>query len=203
MEVNENVKKFIEENIKLIENYDLGALDVEALSLHTEDKHILYRILRDVENSYTWLQNTTAVPFGFFNSEKVDTIIIPYNIKYVYAYAIYSCDINKMVCEESTDTALVFNSRSIGYSHIKAFITKRDIELRSSPVMMYRMDEFETNSNIIATSASPFVLVYNKNKDIHFTVSKDSMLIYSDGKSPDESLAKHLINIGFKNVTVV
>lgn len=40
------------------------------------------------------------------------------------------------------------------------------------------------------------------NENIHFTVSKDSMLIYSNGKSP-ESLAKHLINIGFKNVAVV
>lgn len=26
MEINENVKKFIEENIELIENYDLGAI---------------------------------------------------------------------------------------------------------------------------------------------------------------------------------
>lgn len=202
MNVSNDLKEFIEENIELIENYDLGALDVEALSLHTEDKYILCRILRDVENSYTWLQNTTAVPFGFFNSEKVDTIIIPYNIEYVHTYAIYSCDINKMVCEGSTDTALVFNSRSIGQSRIKAFITKRDILLRSSTPMIYNTDEFETNSNIIVTSASPFGLVYDKNKDIHFTVSKDSMLIYSNGKSP-ESLAKHLINIGFKNVTVV
>ena len=203
MEVNENIRKFIEKNIKLIENYDLGALDVEALSLNTEDKNTLCRILRDVENSYTWLQNTTAVPFGFFNSDKVDTIIIPCNIKYVYAHAIYNCDINKMVCEESTDTALVFNSRSIGQSHIKAFITKRDIALRGAMPALYNIDEFETNSDVTVISASPFRLAYDKNKDIHFTVSKNSMLLYSNGESPDESLAQHLMNIGFKNVTVV
>ena len=202
MEINENVKKFIEKNIKLIENHDINGIDWEAVYLNTEDKHILYRILRAVENSYTWLQNTTEIPSGFFNNEKVDVIIIPCNVDTVNRFAIFNCDINKIVCEGSTDTALVFNSNSISHSHIKAFITERDIGLRGDPVMMYRMDEFETNSNIIVTSASPFGLVYDKNKDIHFTVSKDSMLIYSNGKSP-ESLAKHLMNIGFNNVTVV
>lgn len=202
MEINENVKKFIEENIELIENHDINAIDWEAVSLNTEDKHILYRILKAVENSYTWLQNTTEIPSGFFNNEKVDVIIIPCNIVDVHMYTIYGCDINKMVCEGSTDTALVFNSKSISHSHIKAFITKRDIGLRGDPVMMYRMDEFETNSDVIVISASPFGLVYDKNKDIHFTISKNSMLLYSNGKSP-ESLAKHLINTGFKNVTVV
>ena len=107
-----------------------------------------------------------------------------------------------MVCEENADRALRFIDGFYDKSHIKAFITKRDIELRNAAPMIYVIDEFETNSNIIVNSVSPFRFIYDHNKDIHFTVSKDSMLIYSNGKSP-ESLAKHLINIGFKNVTVV
>lgn len=203
MNVSNDLKEFIEKNIKLIENYDLGAIYVKASLLGTMDKNVLYRILRDVENYYMWLQNTEEIPSGFFNSEKVDTIIIPCNVGYVNAYAIYDCDINKMVCEGSTDTHLVFSSMSTNKSYIKAFTTKRDIKLRGEPVMMYYVDEFETDSNIIVTGASPFGLIHKVNKDIHFIVSKDSMLIYYNGKSPNESLAKHLINIGFKNVTVV
>ena len=202
MEINENVKKFIEKNIKLIENHDIDAIDWEAVYLNTEDKHILYRILRAVENSYTWLQNTTEVPNYFFGDEKVDTIIIPCNVDTVNGFAIFNCDINKMVCEENADIALMFIDGFYSKSHIKAFITKRDIELHNAASMIYVIDEFETNSNIIVNSVSPFRLIYNRNKDIHFTISKDSMLIYSNGKSP-ESLAEHLINIGFKNVTVV
>ena len=202
MEINENVKKFIEKNIKLIENHDINGIDWEAVSLNTEDKHILYRILRAVENSYTWLQNTTEVPNDFFGDEKVDTIIIPCNVDTVNGFAIFNCDINKMVCEENADRALMFIDGLYGESHIKAFITKRDIELCNAASMIYVIDEFETNSNIIVNSVSPFRLIYDHNKDIHFTISKDSMLIYSNGKSP-ESLAKHLINIGFNNVAVV
>lgn len=108
-----------------------------------------------------------------------------------------------MVCEENADRAIWFVDGFYGKSHIKAFITKRDIELRNTASMIYVIDEFETNSNIIVKSVSPFRFIYDHNKDIHFTISKDSMLIYSNGKSPDESLAKHLINIGFKNVAVV
>lgn len=200
--VNENVKKFIEKNIELIENHDLDAIDWEAVFLNTKDKHILYRILRAVENSYTWLQNTTAVPNDFFGDEKVDTIIIPCNVDTVNRFAIFNCDINKIVCEENADRALRLIDGFYGKSHIKLFISKRDLELHNAALLIYVIDEFETNSNIIVKSVSPFGLVYDKNKDIHFTVSKDSMLIYSDGKSP-ESLAKHLINIGFKNVAVV
>lgn len=203
MKINKNVKDFIEENIEFIEKYDLGALAVEALSLDAEDKNILYRILRDVENSYTWLQNATAVPIGYFDREKVDTIIIPCNVNKVHGFAISECDINKMVCEKNTDRALQFIDGFYSQSHIKVFITKRDILLRGATSMIYNIDEFETNSDVITTSTSPFELIYDKNKDIHFTISKNSMLIYSNGKSPDESLAKHLINIGFKNVTVV
>ena len=202
MEINENVKKFIEENIEFIENHDINAIDWEAIYLNTEDKHILYRILRAVENSYTWLQNTTEVPNDFFGDEKVDTIIIPCNVDTVNRFAIFNCDINKMVCEENADRALMFIDGLYGESHIKAFITKRDIKLRDAASMIYVIDEFETNSNIIVKSISPFRLIYDHNKDIHFTISKDSMLIYSNGKFP-ESLAKHLINIGFNNVAVV
>lgn len=202
MQINENVKKFIEENIELIENYDINAIDWEAVFLNTEDKHILYRILRAVENSYTWLQNTTEVPNDFFGDEKVDTIIIPCNVDTVNRFAIFNCDINKIVCEENADRALRFIDGFYGESHIKIFISKRDIELRNAASIIYVIDEFETNSNIIVNSVSPFRFIYDHNKDIHFTVSKDSMLIYSNGKSP-ESLAKYLINIGFKNVTVV
>lgn len=108
-----------------------------------------------------------------------------------------------MVCEKNTDRALQFIDGFYSQSHIKVFITKRDILLRGATSMIYNIDEFETNSDVITTSTSPFELIYDKNKDIRFTISKNSMLIYSNGKSPDESLAKHLINIGFKNVVVV
>lgn len=171
--------------------------------MNTRDRDSLYKILRAVENSYTWLQNTTAVPNDFFGDEKVDTIIIPCNVDAVNGFAIFNCDINKMVCEENADRALRFIDGFYGESHIKIFISKRDIELRNATSMIYVIDEFETNSNIIVKSTSPFELIYDKNKDIRFTISKNSMLIYSNGKSPDESLAKHLINIGFKNVAVV
>lgn len=200
--VNENVRKFIEKNIELIKNYDLGAIHVKAESLNARDRDSLYKILRDVENFYTWLQNTTVVPNNFFGDEKVDTIIIPCNVDTVDRFAIFNCDINKIVCEENADRALRFIDGLYGKSHIKAFITKRDIELSNAALLINVIDEFETNSNIIVKSVSPFKLIYGHNKDIHFTVSKDSMLLYSNGKSP-ESLAKHLINIGFKNVTVV
>lgn len=202
IEINENVKKFIEKNIKLIENHDLGAIHVKAESLDIRDRYSLYKILRAVENSYIWLQNTTEVPNDFFGDDKVDTIIIPCNVDTVNGFSIFNCDINKMVCEENADRALRFINGLYDKSHIKLFISKRDLELHNAALLTYIIDEFETNSNIIVKSVSPFRFIYDHNKDIHFTVSKDSMLIYSNGKSP-ESLAKHLINIGFNNVTVV
>ena len=202
MNISNDLNEFIKENIELIENYDLGAIHVKAESLNTKDRDSLYKILRAVENSYTWLQNTTAVPNNFFGDGKVDTIIIPCNVDTVNRFAIFNCDINKIVCEENADRALRFIDGFYGESHIKIFISKRDIELRNAPSIIYVTDEFETNSNIIVKSVSPFRFIYDHNKDIHFTISKDSMLIYSNGKFP-ELLAKHLMNIGFKNVTVV
>lgn len=203
MEVNENVKKFIEENIELIENYDLGAIHVKSRTLDEPDIVHLYKILKDVEDAYTWLSNSSAVPYGFFDNEQVKTIIIPPNIQIISMYAIYGCDIDKIVCEESADKPLKIDGNSILCSSIQTFITKRDLLLNDVSPMMSRMDEFETHNDIIVVGASPFGRVYNHNDDIYFTVSKNSRLVYFNSKFPDESLAEHLINVGFKNVTVV
>lgn len=197
------LKKFIEENIELIKNYDLGALHVNATCLSFDDKDSLYRILRDVKDSYTWLQNTSTIPEGFFSAEKVDTITIPPDVNIVSMYAIYHCNINKIVCKGGTDIALRIGKESICKSLIKTFITERDIHLRGAAEMMYDMNEFETHNNIMLSGAPPFGFVYDRNKGIHFTVSQDSKLVYLSGKFPDELLAEHLINIGFRNVTVV
>ena len=70
MNISNDLNEFIKENIELIENHDINAIDWEAVSLNTEDKHIPYRILRAVENSYTWLQNTTEVPNNFLVMKK-------------------------------------------------------------------------------------------------------------------------------------
>lgn len=202
MNISNDLKKFIEENIELIENYDLGALYVKATHLCEVDKVSLYKILKDVADSHIWLQNTSAIPYGFFDNEQIDTIIVPPNIEIIGIYAIDNCGINKIVCEGGTDIALKISGVSFTRTRIKTFIAKRDIHLKSGVYMMSYMDEFETNNNIIIKGESPFGFLYDVNEDIHFIVSKDSMLIYSNGKSP-ESLAKHLINIGFKNVAVV
>lgn len=150
MNISNDLNEFISKHINLIEDKDLGAIHVKAESLDIRDRYSLYKILRAVENSYTWLQNTTVVPNDFFVDEKVDTIIIPCNVDTVNGFAIFNCDINKIVCEENADRALRLIDGFYGKSHIKLFISKRDLELHYAVLLTYIIDEFETNSNIIA-----------------------------------------------------
>lgn len=71
MNISNDLNEFISKHINLIEDKDLGAIHVKAAeSLNTRDRDSLYKILRAVENSYTWLQNTTAVPNDFFVMKK-------------------------------------------------------------------------------------------------------------------------------------
>lgn len=201
--ITDELKHFIEENIELIESYDLGALHVKATLLRGYDEGSLYKILREVENAYIWLQNASEVPFNFFKNEKVDTLKIPPNVVMFAVYAMYGCDVNKIICEGGADTPLKIGGDSIVNSSIKTFITKRDLLLKDATPMMYRISEFEIYKDIIVVGSPPFWFVYEKNKDIHFTVSKNSRLVHRFYKNPDESLAEHLRNVGFKNVTVV
>ena len=83
MEINENVKKFIEDNFSYIENKDLDNIRNSLLksNLSLDDSKTIYKIIRKVIDYNELLSKASIIPEFFFNEETINELVIPSNIK--------------------------------------------------------------------------------------------------------------------------
>lgn len=180
MEINENIKKFIEKNIKLIENKDLDNIRNSLLksNLSSDDDTTIYKILREVVDYRELLSKASIIPDFFFNEETINKLVIPSNIKNITDFSICNCDILRLFIAQSSST---LDLDVIGAMSEISNIT----QLR--PICFYATDAdaFESiNKNLIEweiggdvffsrLSHNPFPNLYRLNPDIRLIIHKD------------------------------
>ena len=207
VEVNENVKKFIEKNIKLIENHDLDVIRNSILksNLSFDDIKTIYKIIRKVIDYNELLSKASIIPEFFFDGETINELVIPSNIKNITDFSIYNCDILRLFIAQSSST---LNADVIGTQYEISNIT----QLR--PVCFYAPDAFKwTNKNLIEweiggdvffsrLSHNPFPMLYRLNPDIRLIIHKDVKIgVLNDPYQVP--LLNYVKEYGFKNVEVV
>lgn len=204
MEINKTVKEFIEKNIKLIENKDLGALYIKAESeLSPSELAALYSILRQVEDYSEWLKNTETTPSNFIDNEHIGTVIIPPNVKKVRPEFMTYSNIGTLHIEFNRTDRLMMSSNFARSSTINDIILNRDVL-----IYPYTFDglliikRLEINADVLDWSfkSSSFSYLYGINPNIKLIISKNSKYLTTVNEQP---LSEYLINIGFKNITVV
>ena len=106
MAINENVRKFIEKNIELIENNDLDVIRNNILksNLSLGDTKTIYKIIRKVVDCRELLSKVSIIPNFFFNEETINELVIPSNIKNITDFSIYNCDILRLFIAQSSST---------------------------------------------------------------------------------------------------
>ena len=73
MEINENVKKFIEDNFSYIKNKDLDVIRNSILksNLSLDDIKTIYKIIRKVIDYNELLSKASIIPDFFFDGETI------------------------------------------------------------------------------------------------------------------------------------
>ena len=168
VEVNENVKKFIEDNFSYIDNKDLDNIRNSLLksNLSLDDDETIYKILREVVDYRELLSKASMIPNFFFNEETINELVIPSNIKNITDFSIYNCDILRLFIAQSSST---LDLDVIGIQSEISNIT----QLR--PVCFYALNAFKwINKNLIEweiggdvffsrLSYNPFPMLYRLN----------------------------------------
>ena len=209
VEVNENVKKFIEKNIKLIENKDLDNIRNSLLksNLSLDDDTTIYKILREVVDYRELLSKASIIPDFFFNEETINELVIPSNIKNITDFSICNCDILRLFIAQSSST--------LDLNVIGAISTISNItQLRLICFYATDADAFESiNKNLIEweiggdiflsrLSHNPFPNLYRLNHDIRLIIHKDvKMGVLNDPYQAP--LLDYVQEYGFKNIEVV
>ena len=207
VEVNENVTKFIEKNIKLIENKDLDVIMNSILksNLSLDDTKTIYKIIRKVIDYRELLSKASIIPELFFNEETINELVIPSNIKNITDFSICNCDILRLFIAQSSST---LSADVIGTQSEISNIT----QLR--PVCFYAPDAFKwINKDLIEweirgdiflsrLSHNPFPNLYKVNPDIKLIIDKDVKIgVLNDPYQVP--LLDYVQEYGFKNVEVV
>lgn len=207
VEVNENVKKFIEKNIKLIENKDLDNIRNSILksNLSLDDDKTIYKILREVVDYRELLSKASIIPDFFFNEETINELVIPSNIKNITDFSICNCDILRLFIAQSSST--------LDLDVIGAISTISNItQLR--PICFYAPNAFESiNKNLIEweiggdiflsrLSHNPFPNLYRLNHNIRLIIHKDVKMGVLN-EPYQVPLLDYVQEYGFKNVEVV
>ena len=207
VEVNENIKKFIEDNFSYIENKDLDNVRNSLLksNLSLDDDKIIYKILREVVDYRELLSKASIIPEFFFNEETINELVIPSNIKNITDFSIYNCDILRLFIAQSSST---LDLDVIGIISTISNIT----QLR--PICFYAPDAFKwINKDLIEweiggdiflsrLSHNPFPMLYRLNHDIRLIIHKDVKISLLD-VSDQAPLLDYVQAYGFKNVEVV
>lgn len=208
MEINENIKKFIEDNFSYIANNDLDVIRNSILksNLSLDDIKTIYKIIRKVIDYHELLSKASIIPdFFFFNEETINELVIPSNIKNITDFSIYNCDILRLFIAQSSST--------LDLDVIGAISTISNItQLR--PICFYAPDAFKSiNKNLIEweiggdiflsrLSHNPFPMLYRLNHDIRLIIHKDVKISLLD-VSDQAPLLDYVQAYGFKNVEVV
>ena len=207
VEVNENIKKFIEDNFSYIENKDLDNIRNSLLksNLSLDDIKIIYKILREVVDYHELLSKASIIPDFFFDGETINELVIPSNIKNITDFSIYNCDILRLFIAQSSST---LDLDVIGTISTISNIT----QLR--PICFYAPNAFKwINKNLIEweiggdiflsrLSYNPFPNLYKVNPDIKLIIHKDvKMGVLNDPYQVP--LLDYVQEYGFKNVEVV
>lgn len=205
--VNENVIKFIEKNIKLIENKDLDNIRNSLLksNLSLDDVKTIYKILREVVDYRELLSKASIIPDFFFDGETINELVIPSNIKNITDFSIYNCDILRLFIAQSS-----FNL------DLDILGTKSEISniTQLRPICFYAPDAFKwINKDLIEweirgdiflsrLSYNPFPNLYKVNPDIKLIIDKDVKIgVLNDPYQVP--LLDYVQEYGFKNVEVV
>lgn len=207
VEVNENVNKFIEKNIKLIENYDLDGIRNSILesNLSLDDIKTIYKIIRKVIDYEELLSKASIIPGFFFDGETINELVIPSNIKNITDFSIYNCDILRLFIAQSSST--------LGLDVISVTSKISNItQLR--PICFYALNAFKwINKDLIEweirgdiflnrLSYNPFPNLYRLNPDIKLIIDKDVKIgVLNDPYQVP--LLDYVQEYGFKNVEVV
>ena len=207
VEVNENVTKFIEKNIKLIENKDLDVIRNSILesNLSSDDIKTIYKIIRKVIDYNELLSKASIIPDFFFDGETINELVIPSNIKNITDFSIYNCDILRLFIAQSSST--------LGLDVI-GVISKISNITQLRPICFYVLNAFKwINKDLIEweiggdiflsrLSYNPFPNLYKVNPDIRLIIHKDvKMGVLNDPYQVP--LLDYVQEYGFKNVEVV
>lgn len=207
MEINENVKKFIEDNFSYIENKDLDVIRNSILksNLSLDDIKTIYKIIRKVIDYRELLSKASIIPDFFFDGETINELVIPSNIKNITDFSIYNCDILRLFIAQSSST---LSADVIGTQSEISNIT----QLR--PICFYAPDAFKwINKNLIEweiggdiflsrLSHNPFPMLDRGKRNVRLIIHKDVKISLLDG-SDQAPLLDYVQVYGFKNVEVV
>ena len=207
VEVNENIKKFIEDNFSYIENHDLDGIRNSILksNLSLDDDKTIYKIIRKVIDYKELLSKASIIPDFFFNGETINELVIPSNIKNITDFSIYDCDILRLFIAQSSST--------LGLDVISV-ISKISNITQLRPICFYALNAFKwINKDLIEweiggdiflsrLSYNPFPNLYRSNHDIRLIIHKDvKMGVLNDPYQVP--LLDYVQEYGFKNVEVV
>lgn len=207
VEVNKNVKIFIEDNFSYIENKDLDNIRHSILksNLSLDDDKTIYKILREVVDYRELLSKASIIPDFFFNEETINELVIPSNIKNITDFSIYNCDILRLFIAQSSST--------LGLD-VFCVISKISNITQLRPICFYALNAFEwINKDLIEweiggdvffsrLSYNPFPNLYKVNPDIRLIIHKDVKIgVFND--SYQVPLLDYVQEYGFKNVEVV
>lgn len=204
IKINENVKKFIEDNFSYIENNDLDVIRNSTMTtknLSLNDVKVIYKVIRKVIDYNEILSKASIIPDFFFDEETINKLVIPLNIRTITDCSIYNCDILRLFIAQSLS---ILNLDILGTQSNISNIT----QLR--PICFYAPDAFKwINKNLIEweisgdvfysrLSHNPFPMLYRLNPDIRLIIHKDvKMGVYQ------VPLLDYVQEYGFKNVEVV
>lgn len=207
VEVNENVKKFIEDNFSYIENKDLDVIRNSILksNLLLDDIKTIYKIIRKVIDYRELLSKVSIIPEFFFDGETINELVIPSNIKNITDFSIYNCDILRLFIAQSSST--------LGLDVIGT-ISKISNITQLRPICFYAPDAFKwINKDLIEweiggdiflsrLSHNPFPMLGRGKRNVRLIIHKDVKISLLNG-SDQAPLLDYVQAYGFKNVEVV
>lgn len=208
MEINENVKKFIEDNFSYIENNDLDVIRNSIMTtknLSLNDVKVIYKVIRKVIDYNEILSKASIIPDFFFDEETINKLVIPSNIKNITDCSIYNCDILRLFIAQSSSTLDLDVICTI--SNISNITQLRPICFYAPDAFKWinkSLIEWEIGGDIFLSrlSHNPFPMLDRGKRNVRLIIHKDvKMGVLNDPYQVP--LLDYVQEYGFKNVEVV